>query len=185
MRPATSDAAVAAATGKTWPQWFGALDDAGAERWNHKQIVRHLREGYPLTGWWRQMIAVTYEQARGLRDKHEQSDGYQIQRQRTIHVDIDAAWRAWADESIRQRWLPEADKVVIRGERPDKREVRLDWVDGRTRVLLGFRPAGEGKCAAGVQHSKLPDAQAAEEAKANWSRRLETLRDLLESAQQD
>ena len=180
-----SDEAVAARTGKAWPQWFDLLDQAGAECWNHKQIVAHLREGYGLGGWWQQMVAVSYEQARGLRDKHEQKDGYQIQRQRTIHVDVATAWQAWKNEGLRRRWLPEADRVSLRRERDDKREVRLDWVDGRTRILLGFRSAGEEKCVVGVQHSKLPDAAAAERSKSDWASRLDALRELLESPRQD
>jgi hypothetical protein len=124
------------------------LDQAGAEGWDHNQIVRRLREGYELSGWWQQMVAVTYEQARGLRDKHEQSDGYQVQRQRTICASS---------------------------------EVRIDWTDGRTRVLLGFRSAREGKCVVGAQHSKLPTREAAEEAKSDWAERLGSLRALLES----
>lgn len=183
VQPSISDEAVSAKTGKTWPQWFRNLDQAGAQSWNHKQIVAHLRDGYMLDGWWQQMVAVTYEQARGLRDKHEQPDGYQIQRQKTIHAPVERAWRAWADETQRLQWLPDAAKIRIRGERPEKMQGRFDWMDGRTRVLFAMHAQGEGKCAVGVQHSKISTADEAERLKEFWTERLVELKKLCEAGQ--
>ncbi|MDA0205616.1 MAG: hypothetical protein O2795_09755 [Acidobacteria bacterium] len=173
---AVSDAAVLAKTGKTWVQWFSQLDQAGALEWDHKTIARHLADSYPLGGWWSQMIAVTYEQARGLRDKHEQKDGYQIQRERTMAVPVEKAWEAC--KSL--QWLPEAKKSQIRSIREDKRLLlRLNWPDGGD-VLIGANAKGDGKCAVGVQQSKLPDRESAEQAKQFWARRLDELRERLE-----
>jgi len=91
---AVSESAVLTKTGKSWGQWFSQLDLAEATGWDHKTIARHLADSYPLGGWWSQMIAVTYEQARGLRHKHQQKDGYQIQRKRTIAVSVEQTWPA-------------------------------------------------------------------------------------------
>lgn len=173
---AVSDAAVKAKTGKSWTQWFSQLDRAGALGWDHKAIARHLADSYPLGGWWSQMIAVTYEQARGLRDKHEQANGYQIQRERTIAVRAERAWEAV--KSL--KWLPEVKKAHIRGIREDKRLLlRLNWPDG-TDVMIGANAKGEGKSSVGVQQSKLPDRAAAEQAKQFWAKRLDELRRRLE-----
>ena len=38
--PAMSDLAVVAKTGKTWKQWFGSLDKAGAAKLDHKAVVK-------------------------------------------------------------------------------------------------------------------------------------------------
>ncbi len=173
---AVSDAAALAKTGKSWAQWFSQLDQAGAVGWDHKTIARHLADSYPLGGWWSQMIAVTYEQARGLRDKHEKSDGYSIQRERTVAVPVEEAWEAL--KSL--KWFPEAKKSDIRRVREDRRLLLyLNWPDG-TDVLIGVNPKGDGKCALGVQQSKLPDRAAAERAKQYWAKRLEELRKQLE-----
>lgn len=177
-RPEVSDQAVYAKTGRRWKAWFAELDAAGASGWKHAQIARHLGEGYGLDPWWRQTVAVSYERARGLRDRHEQPDGYQIQRQRVLPVPVEEAWQAWKDPALRRQWLPEAEEASLRGEPPKQRYVRLDWIDGRTRVLIGFQPYGDGRSSAGVQHSKLPDREAAERMKAYWAERLDTLQAL-------
>jgi len=173
---AVSDVAVRAKTGKSWAEWFSQLDRAGALEWDHKTIARHLADSYPLGGWWSQMIAVTYEQARGLRDKHEQQDGYQIQRERTMAVPVEKAWEACKG----LKWLPEAKKSHIRNIREDKRLLlRLNWPDG-TDVLIGANAKGADKSSVGVQQSKLLDRAAAEEAKEFWGTRLDGLRKQLE-----
>ena len=55
------------ATGRDWDEWLEALDAAGAEDLSHKEIVSHLdrEHGDETNSWWRQSIAVGYEQARG------------------------------------------------------------------------------------------------------------------------
>jgi hypothetical protein len=173
---AVSDAAVLAKTGKSWAQWFSQLDQAGALEWDHRTIARHLADSYPLGGWWSQTVAVTYEQARGLRDKHEKTDGFSIQRERTIAVPAEKAWEAC--KSL--KWLPEVNKSHIRRVREDRRLLLyLNWADG-TDVIMGVIPKGEGKASLGVQHNKLPDRASAERAKQFWARRLDELRELLE-----
>ena len=71
-------AAVEAKTGKTWEQWLVVLDKAGARTRSHARIAAFLRERQRLPSWWCQMVAVGYEQARGLRAKHERPDGYAV-----------------------------------------------------------------------------------------------------------
>ncbi len=181
ITPSISDEAVLAKTGKGWGQWFGELDRAGALDWDHKTIARHVLDSYPIGGWWSQMIAVSYEQARGLRDKHEQKDGYQIQRSRTISAPAPKAWAACKNDVRRLEWLPEAETARIRGIREDTRlMLRLDWPDGSL-VLIGVEPKDGDKCVVGVQQSKLADRAAARRAKQFWADRLGELRKQLEA----
>ena len=70
IQPSMSDEAVESKTGKTWSRWFKHLDAAGAKKMTHQEIVAHLHDQHQVRPWWTQMITVTYEQARGLRDKH-------------------------------------------------------------------------------------------------------------------
>jgi hypothetical protein len=53
--------------------------------------------------------------------------------------------------------------------------------DSSARLSVGFFPKGEGKSMAGLAVEKLPDAEAAKEAKTYWSERMKALKELLES----
>jgi hypothetical protein len=70
FEPSISSEAVKAKTGKDWPEWFAILDAADAQKMSHKEIVALLAEKYQVGSWWQQMVTVTYEQGRGLRDRH-------------------------------------------------------------------------------------------------------------------
>ena len=68
MPAGISSAAVAKATGYGWDYWLKVLDKAGAASLPHRDIARMLYDKLGLRkSWWAQMIAVGYEQARGLR----------------------------------------------------------------------------------------------------------------------
>ena len=99
--PPVSDQAVQAKTGKNWKQWFAILDKAGARKMSHKEIAAYLYEEQRCPGWWSQMVAVGYEQARGLREKHETPAGYQISRSKTLAVSLRTLFAAWSDEKKR------------------------------------------------------------------------------------
>jgi hypothetical protein len=81
--PSMSDEAVKAKTGKNWNEWFTILDKAGAKEMSHQEIVKFLNSKHEVGPWWQQTVTVTYEQARGLREKHEKPGGYQISVSRT------------------------------------------------------------------------------------------------------
>ena len=62
-----------------------------------------------------------------------------------------------------------------------KRSLGFDLADG-TRVNVHLATTGN-KTQVAVEHERLPDAAAAEQAKAMWRKRLATLKDLLENQQ--
>src|SRR6476660_9640069 len=97
--------AVRAKTGKGWDEGLAALDVAGARQLNPKQIVADLAEQHNIGAWWQQMLTVGYEQARGLRAKHQKPDGYSISRNETIPVPPSVAFAAWTERRKRARWL--------------------------------------------------------------------------------
>jgi uncharacterized protein YndB with AHSA1/START domain len=175
-----SDAAVKAATGNTWDEWFAILDAAGAAGMSHKQIVAVLREQHSVPDWWTQMVTVQYEQERGLRQKHEKPEGFQVSANRTMAAPVAAAFGAWTDEATRRRWLPDPG-FTIRKATPEK-SLRITWVDGRTSVEALFYAKGEAKTQVSVQHSNLPDAAAAEAMKAYWGEALDRLKAVLQES---
>ena len=88
VAPKISDEAVAAKSGKTWSAWFAVLDRAGGRKMTHREIVAVLAKTHRVGAWWQQMIAVSYEQAKGLRAKHEKPEGFQISRSKTMHAPV-------------------------------------------------------------------------------------------------
>jgi uncharacterized protein YndB with AHSA1/START domain len=177
QKPRMSDEAVESKTGKSWSRWFKHLDAAGAKKMSHQEIVAHLVEKHGIRPWWQQMIAVTYEQARGLRDKHEKPGGYEISVSRTVAAPVGKAFKAWTDEKTRRKWLPA--NFTIRKATSNK-SLRVIWEDDDTSLAVAFYPKGAGKCQVVAQHGKLPDAKAAARMKEFWSEGLDRLKALIE-----
>jgi uncharacterized protein YndB with AHSA1/START domain len=178
--PRMSDDAVKAKTGKTWAEWFKILDQTGAKKMSHQEIVALLNSKHGVGPWWQQMVTVTYEQARGLRAKHEKPAGYQISVSRTMAASVSKVFKAWQDEKTRNSWLPEpgtpaTGPLVIRKATSNK-TLRLTWTDGKTSVEAYFLPKGTGKTQVTAQHSKLPDAKGAARMKTFWSGALDRLK---------
>ena len=173
VQPPISDEAVKEKTGKDWSEWFAILDAAGAQAMTHKQIVAYLAEQHAVGAWWQQMVTVTYEQARGLRQKHEMPSGYQISRSRTISVPVERVYAAWLDAVQRPHWLADAD-FTIRKASPNK-SMRITWVDGKTNLAVSFTTKYLDKTQITVQHDKLPASEDAERMKVYWAAALESL----------
>lgn len=173
-----SDDAVQAKTGKNWSQWFAILDKAGARKMSHQEIVKLLNSKHAVGPWWQQMVTVTYEQARGLRQKHEKPSGYEISVSRTVNAPLASVYKKVANEKSRTLWLSE-DGVTIRKSTPNK-SMRMTWKDGKTSLQISFLGKGDGKSQVVVQHSKLPDAKAAAKMKSYWGKALDRLREFVE-----
>lgn len=93
--------AVKRATGKGWDEWLKILDRAGGRKMSHKEITAYLDEHYKVPGWWIQMVAVGYEQSRGLRKLHEKPGGFEISGSKTVNVPIETLFEAFADDKKR------------------------------------------------------------------------------------
>jgi uncharacterized protein YndB with AHSA1/START domain len=176
--PRMSDAAVQAKTGKTWKEWFAILDKAGARKMTHQEIAKLLNAEHAVGPWWCQMVTVTYEQQRGLRDKHQRPDGYQISVSRTMAASLPAAYKAFANEKSRARWLPESG-LVVRKATPNK-TMRVTWKDQESSLEIYFYAKGEEKTQVVVSHTKLRDDKTAAKMKTYWSKALDKLQSVIE-----
>jgi hypothetical protein len=176
--PRMSDIAVKAKTGKNWKDWFAVLDKAGARKMNHQDIVKHLSETHDVGPWWQQMVTVTYEQARGLREKYQKPAGYQISVSRTVSAPVARLYKSFANARSRSSWLPESG-FVVRTKTTDK-SMRVTWDDNKTSLEINFYPKGADKSQVVVQHSKLPDARSSATMKTYWGKALDRLRGSLE-----
>lgn len=177
--PRMSDEAVKAKTGKAWKEWFSILDRAGAKQMTHQQVAKYLHTEHEVGPWWTQMVTVTYEQERGLRDKHQRPDGYQISVSRTIDAPIAKLFKSFANEKDRKAWLGE-EGLLVRKSTTNK-SIRITWNDKKTNLEVGFYPKGDEKAQVVVQHSKLPNDKAAAKMKTFWARALDRLKASLET----
>jgi uncharacterized protein YndB with AHSA1/START domain len=117
-------------------------------------------------------VTVGYEQARGLREAHQKTDGFTANASKTLAAPVAVLYDTWADEGKRAAWLGEVG-LTVRKATPD-RSLRITWGDGSNLDVNLYRK-GEGKSQVGLQHTKLPDAEAAARMKAFWSAALDRL----------
>lgn len=175
--PHISNEVVRARTGKTWGEWFVILDQAGAKKINHKEIVAILREQYQVDDWWQQTITVEYEQARGLRMKHQKTYGFQISKSITITTDIQNAYNAWSDKKILAKWLADTDFTLRKATK--QKSLRITWIDNETHLDVYFYPKGD-RSQVTINHGKIKTRNQAEEMKIYWGEQLKKLKVLLE-----
>jgi uncharacterized protein YndB with AHSA1/START domain len=168
-------------TGRDRDEWFAVLDAWGAAGRPYREIADWLIEEHDLSTWWAQKLIVEYEQARGVREAGVRPGGtFTVTASKTVSVPVERLFQAFADASLRGRWLPGVE-LRERSSTPG-RAARFDWGDGATRISVGFTAQGEGKSQVSVEHERLPDSQVAEETKAYWRERLAALKALLEDA---
>jgi hypothetical protein len=175
-----SDAVVRRNTGRDWDEWFTLLDEWGAATRPHPEIARWLAEEHAVGGWWAQGVTVAYEQARGRRAPGQRGDGnFSVSASKTVAVPVGRLFEAFADEDLRERWLPGA-AFELRTAQPG-RSLRANWEDGSTRVNVTFTALGDAKSQAALQHERLPDAETADRLKAFWRERVAVLKQVLEA----
>ena len=168
-----TDAAVRAKTGKTWAEWCKILDKAGARMMEHNEIVLLLQE-LGLSRWWSQMLAVGYENERGLRpDERGAPTGkrYEVTLTKIVAAPRAAVWAAWQDPGTLALWLRDA-KFEVAKNVPQKL-LHLDWPD-ETRVAVRFYER-RGKTTVVVSHTGLAETDAAR-LQEYWSAALDQLK---------
>jgi hypothetical protein len=173
-----SEDAIRRRTTRGWEEWFDLLDDWGAVERPHKEIARWVADEHGIDGWGAQAVTVNYERARGLRAVGEHADGFTITASKTVGVPVDRLYRAFLDQSVRKRWLPEGRLRKRTTLKP--KSARFDWGDGETRVSVFFTAKSEEKSAVALQHERLQGAQEAERMKAFWRDRVGVLKEVLE-----
>ena len=178
MKRKVGDEAVKKRTGKNWAEWFKLLDKAGAKKMKHSEIANYVYEKHKVDGWYSQMIAVSYEQERGLRKAHERPEGYEISVSKMITVPLKKLYTAWNDNKIRSGWLMKENIEITKAN--VNKSIRGKWTDGQTRLSVDFYPKGDNKSQVVVQHMKLSDSGKADKMKTFWAKSLENLKSHLE-----
>ena len=172
-----SDASIKAKTGCNWERWVKTLDRWGADRKSHREIATMVSKTWKIDGWWAQTVTVGYERIKGLRARGQRRDGsYEATKSRTFDVPVTTLYDAWADKSVRDRWLA-SENVRVRTATAPK-SIRLALADGSI-LAVGFLPKGKTKSAVAVSQNKLPDKETANRLKQYWSEQLDALGEVL------
>lgn len=173
-------AAVEAKTGRGWKAWLALLDKAGAKKWTHAEIAKYLHDECEVAPWWSQMVTVGYEQARGLRVKHQMANGFAASASKTVDVPLAKLFQAWNDAKIRAAWLGDAGKFEIRKATANK-SMRITAADGVTSIEANFYAKGDAKSQVAIEVRKLKNATAVARVKKEWGAALGKLKEMLES----
>ena len=172
-----SDAVLKEKTGCTWDSWVGALDYYKAAEMSHAEIAKLVSDKFNVGSWWTQTVAVGYERIKGLRTRGQQRNGtFGATKSRTYNVPVETLFDAFMNPKTRNRWLGD-EKVRVRVATAPK-SMRLDWTDGSI-IAIGFTSKGATKSAVALEHSKLPDRDAANRVKQEWAERFDALGDVL------
>ncbi len=180
QRSIITDKLVAEKTGKTIEAWFTILDKKGAKKMTHVDIFGLISntEGLkPLGEWNHNLLATTYEWNRGLKERGQKEDGFEISVSKTIAVPINILYNTWIEDKLRNKWLKE--KITIRKATANK-SARITWCDNETSLSVDFYPKGENKSQVVVQHLKIRDAKKAAAFKIFWGKNLDELKTFLE-----
>lgn len=172
-----SDDAVRAKTGKGWDEWFAIFDGAGCAKMNHQDIVA-VANKYGVGPWWRQMVAVKYERARGLRAANQSCSGeHHFTANKTINAPAVAVFDAWTEPDKREKWLPGAQLTIRKATSP--KSVRITWHDA-TSVEVMIYPKGDTKCSCTADHRKLAGPEFVEPLRAYWTAAMGRLKEFVE-----
>jgi len=177
-KPIMTDAGIKARTGKGWDEWFAALDKAGAAKLDHKGITAILHGRMKVGPWWGQMIAVSYERARGIRAVNQKCDGeFAVSVSKTLPVDLATLYAAMADDTLRSKWFPKG-AFKVSSQTKDK-YYRGAWGKNGARLEINFYAKGEGKAQINVQVNKLAGTEAVESERTAWKKAVEKLAGIL------
>ena len=176
-RPIMTDAGIKAKTGKEWNQWFSALDKAGAAKLDHKGIVAVLNRKMKVGPWWGQMIAVSYERARGLRAKNQRRDGgFAVGISRIMDIGVGKLFASATTD--RSAWFPRGRFEET--SRTKDKYWRGKWKkDGR--LEINFYAKGAGKAQIVVQSNNLSGSKAVESERAAWKKGLDRLQTVVDT----
>lgn len=179
-RKIITDKLVKEKTKHTIEEWFVQLDKKGAAEMSHQEIfslIGSIKKLQPLEEWSHNLLATSYEWSRGIKQRGEKANGFEISVSKTIDVPVDTLYAAWIDDKLRTKWLKE--KIIFRKTTLNK-SARVTWSDSITSLSIDFYVKGENKSQVVVQHLKLPGAKKANDMKLFWGVALSSLKLLLE-----
>jgi len=177
--PAIGEEKVKAATGRGWMGWFVILNNMKATTLPHKEVARRLKEEHGAPAWWSQMIAVSYERARGGRKTNERAGGtFAVNVTKVMPASLPKLFATATAEKTRKDWFPPG--AFEETSKTTDKYWRGKW-KGAQKLEFGFLAKGDGKSQIALEISKLESAEAVETARAMWKKAVEKLVAALEA----
>jgi hypothetical protein len=163
-RPTMTDAAIKAKTGRDWEAWFAALDKAGAAKKDHAAIAALIAGKMGAGDWYGQMIAVSYERARGIRAMNQKCDGeFSVSVSKVMPVPLPRLFKA---ATAGGEWFPKG--AFVETSKTTDKYWRGKWKTGQ--ITFAFYPKGADKAQITVDSGKLANEAAVEKERALWKK---------------
>jgi len=175
-----SDKLLIEKTKKPMEDWFKVLDKKGAKKMSHAQIfglVSAIPGLKPLGEWNHNLLTTTYEWDRGIKERGQKENGFEISVSKTVDVPIELLYNSLIEDKSSKKWLKE--NIVIR-KTTESKSARITWCDKETSLSIDFYTKGQNRSQIVVQHLKISDSKKAAQLKEFWSETLDKLKNLLE-----
>jgi hypothetical protein len=164
-----SSDSIEAGTGRPWSEWLIYFTGQGGESLSHQELVE-VASAAGAPSWWRQMVAVKYEQHIGRRVTGQGSDG-------SFNVSVSKTWSGTLDAAL-ERWRSVMDQrtefsgiAISKGPDVTKTEKWRYWrttlADG-SRVVVNISAKTSEKSVISVQHENLLTDEAVEHWRIFW-----------------
>ncbi len=184
-----SNRAAIKSTGHDLEYWFRVLDEFGKGR-GHTRAAEYLYAEHKVRPWHGQMITVTWERARGLRQENQSCTGtFQVSVSRTIAAPVDWIVGFVNDAKSREAWLKTLAPALAKAledafaagksmelKKAGYARMRYKWLSSVVELRATGKP--DGKSSLVADNSSLPDAGAVNLRREAFSQALDRLRDL-------
>ncbi|MBK5255211.1 MAG: hypothetical protein JJE39_04190 [Vicinamibacteria bacterium] len=183
-----SDRTARKSTGHGLEHWFLVLDKFGTK--NHTKAAEFLYSEHKVQAWHAQMITVTWERRRGLRQENQSCTGtFQVSVSRTLQAPVDWIAAVLNGRESRHRWLQDASPALRKAleeayasgksmevKKTGYARMRYKWLSSV--VELRVTEKAGGHCSMVADSSHLPDAGAVPVRREAFSRALDRLREI-------
>jgi hypothetical protein len=176
-------------TGHDLAHWFKVLDGFGKSH-GHTRAAEHLYSEHKVSAWHAQMITITWERARGLRQENQSCTGtFQVSVSRALAAPVDWIVSFLNQAKTRKVWLKGADPALrksieeafVAGKTMEMKKagyarMRYKWLSSVVELRAYDKPGGRSSLVADT--SELPDADAVAVRRESFGKALDRLRDL-------
>ena len=176
-------------TGHDLEYWFKVLDRFGKVN-GHTKAAEFLSSEHKVQAWHAQMITVTWERSRGLRQENQSCTGtFQVSVSRSIPASPDWIAHFINDAKARKEWLktssPALRKAMEEAFANDKRmemkkagyaRMRYKWLSSVVELRVYGKPGLKSSIVA--DSSELPDADVVAVRREAFAQALDRLRDI-------
>jgi hypothetical protein len=184
-----SDRTAKKSTGHGLDYWFEVLDAFGAKH-GHTKAADYLYSDHKVQAWHAQMITVTWERKRGLRQENQSCTGtFQVSVSRAIDASVEWIVGMVNDAVARKRWLKTATPALraaledafgsgkeMEIKKSGYARMRYKWLSSVVELRVTGKAGGKSTIVA--DSSALPDADAVTVRREAFAEALDRLKEM-------